>query len=42
MISRIIKNDLLKNAEQPSKIEEAYTVINTGLSLLTQQLAMIC
>jgi len=42
MISRIIKNDLLKNAEQPSKIEEAYTAMHTGLSLLTQQLAIIC
>ena len=42
MISKSLKNGILKNAEQPSKIEEAYTAIDTGLSLLTQQLAIIC
>jgi hypothetical protein len=42
MISKSLKNGFLKNAEQPSKIEEAYTAINTGLSLLTQQFAIIC
>jgi len=41
MISRIMKNEALQNAAQPSKIEEAFGLIQEGLSQLTQQLAII-
>ena len=40
MISRTMKNDVLRLAEQPSQIEEAYDAIQRGLSMLTQQLAI--
>jgi hypothetical protein len=40
MISRTMKNDVLKFAAQPSQIEEAYDLIHQGLSQLTQQLAI--
>jgi hypothetical protein len=40
MISRIIKNDFLQLAAQPSIIEEAFGMIQGGLSQLTQQLAI--
>ena len=41
MISRGMKNQVLKIAEQPSQIEKAYDLIQDGLSKLTQELAMI-
>ncbi len=41
MISRIMKNQVLKIAEQPSQIEKAYNLIHDGLSKLTQELAVI-
>jgi len=41
MISRIMKNEALQNAAQPSKIEKAFGLIQEGLSQLTQQLAII-
>jgi len=40
MISRTMKNDVLRLAAQPSQIEEAYDAIQRGLSMLTQQLAI--
>jgi hypothetical protein len=40
IISKICKKELLVNAEQPSKIEEAYEAINLGLSTITQELAL--
>ena len=40
MISRTMKNDVLRLAAQPSQIEEAYDSIQRGLSMLTQQLAI--
>ena len=40
MISRSMKNDILRFAAQPSQIEEAYDLIHRGLSQLTQQLAI--
>ncbi len=42
MISRTMKNGILKLAAQPSQIEEAYESIQKGLALLTQQLAINC
>jgi hypothetical protein len=41
MISRGMKNQALKIAEQPSQIEKAYELIQEGLSILTQELAVI-
>ena len=41
MISRCTKNMPFHNAEQPSKIEAAYSLLDKGLSLITQELAMI-
>jgi len=41
MISRTMKNDVLKFAAHPSQIEDAYDLIHRGLSQLTQQLAII-
>ena len=41
MISRGMKNQILKTAEQPSQIEKAYELIQEGLSKLTQELAVI-
>uniref|UniRef100_A0A7C4W1U3 Uncharacterized protein n=1 Tax=Desulfatirhabdium butyrativorans TaxID=340467 RepID=A0A7C4W1U3_9BACT len=41
MISMGMKNQALKIAEQPSKIEKAYELIQEGLSKLTQELAVI-
>jgi len=41
MISRGMKNQVLKIAEQPSQIEKAYELIQEGLSKLTQELAVI-
>ncbi|MBT6501480.1 MAG: hypothetical protein HOK67_16410 [Deltaproteobacteria bacterium] len=41
MISRCTKNHPSHNAEQPSKIEAAYSLLDQGLSLITQELAMI-
>ena len=40
MISRTMKNDILRLAAHPSQIEEAYDSIQRGLSMLTQQLAI--
>ena len=41
MISRVMKNQALKIAEQPSQIEKAYELIHEGLYKLTQELAVI-
>ena len=41
MISRVMKNQVLKIAEQPSQIEKAYELIHEGLCKLTQELAVI-
>jgi hypothetical protein len=41
MISRVMKNQVLKIAEQPSQIEKAYELIQEGLTKLTQELAVI-
>jgi len=41
MISRVMKNQALKIAEQPSRIEKAYELIQEGLCKLTQELAVI-
>jgi len=41
MISRVMKNQVLKIAEQPSQIEKAYELIQKGLCKLTQELAVI-
>ena len=41
MISRCTKNHPSHNAEQPAKIEAAYSLLDQGLSLITQELAMI-
>ncbi len=41
MISRVMKNQALKIAEQPSQIEKAYELIPEGLYKLTQELAVI-
>ena len=41
MISRNMKNQAQKIAEQPSQIENAYELIQEGLSKSTQELAVI-
>ena len=41
MISGVIKKQPIKGAEQPSQIEAAYSLLNKGLGLLTQEFAMI-
>ena len=41
MISRCTKNHPSRNAEQTSKIEDAYSLLDQGLSLITQELVMI-
>ena len=41
MISMVIKNPHVRNTEQPSQIEAAYSLLDQGLSLLTQELAVI-
>ena len=41
MISRIYKKELLQPCAQPSKIEDAYALINRGLTLFTQEMAMV-
>ncbi len=41
MISRCTKKHPSRNAEQPSYIEAAYSLLDQGLSLLTQELAVI-
>ena len=41
MISSFTKKRLPRHAEQPSQIEAAYSLLDQGLSLLTQQLAVI-
>lgn len=41
IISKSFKNNVLQHAAQPSKIEEAYSLIDKGLSTITQELAMI-
>ena len=41
IISRVMKNQVLKIAEQPSQIEKAYELIYEGLCKLTQELAVI-
>jgi len=41
MISRVMKNQVLKIAEQPSQIEKPYELIHEGLCKLTQELAVI-
>jgi len=35
------KNPPVRNTEQPSQIEAAYSLLDQGLSLLTQELAVI-
>jgi hypothetical protein len=40
MISRTMKNDVLKFAAQPSQMGKAYDLIHQGLSQLTQELAI--
>jgi hypothetical protein len=40
MISKNLKKEAIRIAEQPSKIEEAYALIDQGLSQLTQELAI--
>jgi hypothetical protein len=41
MISMATKNKPSSSAEQPSRIEAAYCMIDQGLSVLTQELALI-
>ena len=41
MISRNMKNQAQKIAEEPSQIENAYELIQEGLSKSTQELAVI-
>jgi len=41
IISKNLKMEAAQLAEQPSKIEEAYDLINRGLSLITRELAVI-
>jgi hypothetical protein len=41
MISKIMKKQVLKIAEQSSQIEKAYDLIHDVLSKLTQELAVI-
>jgi len=41
MISMVSKNTPCSRPEQPSKIEAAYSVLDRGLSVLTQELALI-
>ena len=41
MISRVMKNQVLKIAEQPSQIEKAYELIQEGLYELTQVLPLL-
>jgi hypothetical protein len=41
MISRTMKNKALQIAAQPSRIEEAYSLIHRGLTQITGQLAVI-
>lgn len=41
MISGASKNRHVKSAEQPSQIEAAYSLLNEGLEMLTQELAII-
>ncbi|MDZ7761304.1 MAG: hypothetical protein U5L00_13755 [Desulfovermiculus sp.] len=41
MISKNFKMDAAQLAEQPSKIEEAYDLINQGLSQITREFAVI-
>jgi len=40
IISKSFKNSVFKAAAQPSKIEEAYSLIDQGLTTITQELAM--
>jgi len=41
IISKNFKMNTARHAEQPSKIEEAYDLINRGLSQIKRELAMI-
>lgn len=41
MISRAIKNQPSRNVEQPSQIEAAYALLDQGLNLISQELAVI-
>jgi hypothetical protein len=41
IISRKFKNVIVKNVEQPSKIEEAYEMIDQGLTQITRELALV-
>jgi len=41
IISKNLKNSVFKNAEQPSKIEQAYSMIDQGLTMITRELAMV-
>ena len=41
IISRCFKKDLEHSASQPSNIEKSYLLIHQGLTLITQELAMI-
>ena len=40
MISRATKNEALRCAEQPSRIEGAYGLIDRGLTQISQELAI--
>ena len=41
MISRAMKNEALRITEQPSQIERAYDLLDRGLNLITQELAVV-
>lgn len=41
MISRAMKNEALRITEQPSQIERAYDLLDCGLNLITQELAVV-
>jgi len=41
VISRVIKNEVSQTPEQPSQIEAGYDLLNRGLNLITQELAVV-
>ena len=42
MISRILKKEAKKISTQPSKIEQAYSLLDQGLSLFSQAIGIAC
>jgi len=42
MISRILKKEAKKTSTQPSKIEQAYSLLDQGLSLFSQAVGIAC